>query len=120
MGDRTRGIVKVKVSILDPDERLFPELSATVNFMPDQGGEAEANQALEKAVFAPAAALQGEGAARYAWVLEDNKVRRVDVTTQGEPNDGLIRVTTGLTGGEQLVVDPPADLQEGDEVQTAE
>ena len=36
MGDRTRGIVKVKVSILDPDERLFPELSATVHFLPDQ------------------------------------------------------------------------------------
>ncbi|HEX6963784.1 MAG TPA: efflux RND transporter periplasmic adaptor subunit, partial [Lacipirellula sp.] len=28
MGDRTRGIVKVKVSVLNPDERLFPELSA--------------------------------------------------------------------------------------------
>jgi RND family efflux transporter MFP subunit len=35
MGDRTRGIVKVKVAILSPDERLFPELSATVHFLPD-------------------------------------------------------------------------------------
>ncbi len=34
MGDRTRGVVKVKVTVLDPDKRLFPELSATVNFLP--------------------------------------------------------------------------------------
>jgi RND family efflux transporter MFP subunit len=120
MGDRTRGIVKVKVAVLDPDERLFPELSATVHFMPDQSGEAEANQALEKGVFAPVAAIQGEGKSRFAWVLEGSKVRRVEVATQGEANDGLIRVTSGLTGGEQLVVDPPPGLDPGDEVQIAE
>jgi len=120
MGDRTRGIVKVKVAVLDPDERLFPELSATVNFMPDQSDDAEANQALEKGVFAPVAAIQGEGKSRFAWVLEDAKVRRVDVATLGEANEGLIRVTSGLTGGEQLVVDPPPNLAPGDEVQTAQ
>ena len=32
MSDRTRGTVKVKVEILDPDDKLFPELAATVSF----------------------------------------------------------------------------------------
>src|SRR5205807_7878015 len=36
MGDRTRGTVKVKVEILDPDDHLFPELVATVHFLPDK------------------------------------------------------------------------------------
>ena len=52
MGDRTRGIVKVKVAMLNPDERLFPELSATVHFLPDQK-DGEANLSERKAVFAP-------------------------------------------------------------------
>ena len=39
MGDRTRGTVKVKVEILDPDEHLFPELVATVHFLPDKALE---------------------------------------------------------------------------------
>ena len=31
-----RGTVKVKVEILDPDDRLFPELAATVHFLPSE------------------------------------------------------------------------------------
>ena len=33
MSDRTRSTVKVKVEILDPDAKLFPELAATVHFL---------------------------------------------------------------------------------------
>jgi RND family efflux transporter MFP subunit len=120
MGDRTRGIVKVKVAVLDPDKRLFPELSATVHFLPDESDDGEANQALEKGVFAPAAAIQGTGAEKFVWVLEGTKVRRAAVATAGEPNDGLVRVTSGLAGGERLVTNPPPNLQPGDEVATAE
>ncbi len=120
MGDRTRGIVKVKVAVLDPDERLFPELSATVHFLPDQSDESQANQALEKGVFAPVAAIKGEGEDKYVWALDGAEVRRAQVKTQGEPHDGLLRVTGELSGGEQVVTDPPADLQPGDEVKIAE
>ncbi len=122
MGDRTRGIVKVKVSVLDPDERLFPELSATVHFLPEgEDGDGARKQALEKGVFAPAAAIRGEVGAdggQYVWVLEQDRVRRAAVTPTGEPNDGLLRVTGELQGGERVVIDPPAELQAGDQVQT--
>jgi multidrug efflux pump subunit AcrA (membrane-fusion protein) len=77
MGDRTRGIVKVKVAILNPDERLFPELSATVHFLPDQK-EGEANLSERKAVFAPVTAIQGEGDEKFAWVVENDRVRKLD------------------------------------------
>jgi RND family efflux transporter MFP subunit len=119
MGDRTRGIVKVKVEILNPDERLFPELSATVNFLPDQT-EAEAEASLKKGVFAPAAAIQGEGDDQYVWLLEDNKVRQAAVKAAGDAIDGLVPVTGSLVGGEQVVIGPPPDLETGDEVQLAE
>jgi RND family efflux transporter MFP subunit len=120
MGDRTRGIVKVKVSVLDPDERLFPELSATVHFMPDQSDDAAANQALEKGLFAPAAAIQGEGQDQYVWVVVGTRVKKTPVTAEGETSEGLVRVTGDLFGGERLVVGPPANLQDGDEVNAAE
>lgn len=121
MGDRTRGIVKVKVSVLDPDERLFPELSATVHFLPEGGdGDGARKQALEKGVFAPVAAIEGDPGEQFAWVLEEGRVRKAAVTPAGEENDGLVRVTGGLQGGERVVVDPPAGLKEGDEVKTGE
>ncbi|QDT72326.1 efflux RND transporter periplasmic adaptor subunit [Lacipirellula limnantheis] len=119
MGDRTRGIVKVKVAILNPDERLFPELSATVNFLPDQK-EGEASLSERKAVFAPLAAIQGEGSEKFAWVVNDNRVRKVAVTTTGEPEDNLIEIASPFTGGESLVTSPPPGLKDGEQIQVAE
>jgi len=121
MGDRTRGIVKVKVSILDPDERLFPDLSATVNFLPDTAGTEEgANQALKKGVYAPQGALQLDAGVSLVWVVENDKVRRVDVQTSGEAQEGLIEISSGLTGGERVVISPPPGLKAGDRVKLEE
>ena len=39
LGDRNRATVKVKVEILDPDDKLFPELAATVHFLPSEARE---------------------------------------------------------------------------------
>jgi RND family efflux transporter MFP subunit len=119
MGDRTRGIVKVKVAILNPDDRLFPELSATVHFLPDQK-EGEANLSERKAVFAPVAAIQGEGEEKFAWVVEGDRVRKVAVTTKGEPEDNLIEIASPFTGGESLVTAPPPGLKDGEQVKMAE
>jgi RND family efflux transporter MFP subunit len=120
MGDRTRGIVKVKVAVLDPDERLFPELSATVHFLPDQSDDGEANAAQDKGVFVPVAAIQGVGDEQYVWVLEQNHVHKAAVAAEGEVNDGLVAISGELVGGERVVVSPPPGLQPGDEVKTAE
>jgi RND family efflux transporter MFP subunit len=121
MGDRTRGIVKVKVAVLDPDDRLFPELSATVHFLPDaKEGDGGPNQSQEKGVFAPVAAIRGEGEEKFVWVLEQDRVRKAAVTAAGEPNDGLVAVKGELLGGERVIIDPPAELAVGDQVKTAE
>ncbi|HVJ85008.1 MAG TPA: efflux RND transporter periplasmic adaptor subunit, partial [Caulifigura sp.] len=37
MGDRARATIKVKVAITDADERLFPNMSAKVYFLPEPG-----------------------------------------------------------------------------------
>ena len=124
MGDRTRGIVKVKVTILDPDERLFPELSATVLFLPDApddvSDEDSANQSLQKGVFVPVAALGGADDQRYVWLVEQDRVRKLAVAVDGEPHEGLIAVKGKLSGGERVVVDPPPGLKDGEQVKQAE
>jgi len=108
MGDRTRGIVKVKVEVLDADLRLFPELSATVHFLPeeDENASGDATQAL---FVPPAAVMRIEGAA-FVWRLAGERAEQVNVTVIGEPRDGLLRVEGALAGGETLIADPPAEL----------
>jgi RND family efflux transporter MFP subunit len=117
MGDRTRGIVKVKVQILDPDERLFPELSATVLFLPDA---AETSQAQEKGVFVPAAAVQGSGQDKFVWLLDQDRIRKTAISTDGEPEEGLVAIKTGLAGGERVIIDPTPGLKDGDQVKLPE
>jgi RND family efflux transporter MFP subunit len=120
MGDRTRGIVKVKVSILDPDERLFPELSATVHFLPDNAGDDEANPLEKKGVFVPVAAIQKIDGDKYVWQLTGDRVKKTAVTTQGKPDDGLIAVGDELVAGDVVIVDPPPGLQDSERVKPAE
>ncbi len=118
MGDRTRGTVKVKVEILDPDDHLFPELVATVHFLPDKA--LNNPDAARPFLFVPKAAVFEENGHAFAWVVvSGSKVtkRKVEVAVT---NDELARVESGLRAGETVVLNPPKTLREQDAVVTAD
>jgi RND family efflux transporter MFP subunit len=117
MGDRARATIKVKVSIVDADERLFPEMSGTVYFLPT-GNESE-TASTDRRIFCPSDAIVKEADASYAWVVNDEKVDRVKVRV-GSATDSRTEILAGLSGGEKVVVKPPADLSEGRLVKVAE
>ena len=120
MSDRTRGTVKVKVEIHEHHPRLYPELVATVHFLPMPKKEGVAQPASQSYVFMPKAAVFEENGHSYAWVVGDkSKVskRQVEVAVT---NDELARVETGLKSGESVVVNPPKTLRENETVKVAE
>lgn len=117
MGDRARATIKVKVEILDADERLFPEMSGTVYFLPDETESAPV--AAERRVFCPTDAIVKDGDANYVWIIDNEHLRRADVTTSGS-NDGRTEIRSGLSGGEKVVVEPSPELREKQEVRLAE
>jgi len=118
MGDRSRGTIKVKVEILDPDEKLFPELVATVHFLPDQAlNNADATKAF---LFTPKSAVFEEEGHSFVWVVDNrSKIQKrgveVVVTT-----DDLARVEAGLSEGESVILNPPKNLRQNEEVQITE
>src|SRR5579883_434872 len=118
MGDRTRGTVKVKVEVLDPDDKLFPELAATVHFLPNQSGKSpDANRSF---LFVPKAAVFQENGHDHVWVIgQENTLRRrrVEVATTA---DALARVESGLEAGESVVINPLKSLREGETVRIAD
>lgn len=118
MGDRSRGTVKVNVEILDPDENLFPELVATVHFLPDKAiDNPNANKAL---LFVPKAAVFEESGHNYVWVVGPrSKVTRKKVEV-APTNDDLARVESGLASGETVVLNPPKTLRENEAVSIAQ
>jgi RND family efflux transporter MFP subunit len=118
MGDRTRGTVKVKVEIVDPDEKLFPELAATVHFLPSKTGNSpDANRSF---LFVPKSAVFQENGHDHVWVIgkEDRVSRRpVEVATT---TDALARVESGLKAGESVVLNPIKSLRDGEVVRIAD
>jgi len=126
LGDRARGTIKVKVELLDEDERLFPELAATVNFLPippdfDPNDpvasfeRAGIQAAAEPEVFVPRAAVFDENGEPRVWVVDENsRVNKVALQVAPAPNAPTQwKVEQGLQGGERVVLNPPAELRPG-------
>ena len=112
--DRQKATVLVKVSILDRDPRILPEMGAKVVF------EARDAQvvAAPRRVFVPQAALVQSGGRASVWVMENGKVRQQAVDV-GPARGDRIEVRQGLLGGESLVLSPPAALKDGSRVKLA-
>jgi RND family efflux transporter MFP subunit len=109
--DRQKGTLKVEVRILEPDDKLLPDMSTRVTFLADPPA---AGAAAPKAVLVPARALQRDNDGSFVWVVEDGRVRRAPVETSGEAGD-RVRVVSGLGGGETVVVGE-ATLEDGQRV----
>ena len=118
MGDRTRGTVKVKVEIVDPDDKLFPELAATVHFLPSES--VSTPDAGRSYLFIPKAALFQDNGLDCVWVIAEGDVlqkRRVEVA---KTNDDLARVESGLKYGEAVVLNPVKALHDNEVVRVAQ
>jgi RND family efflux transporter MFP subunit len=118
MGDRTRGTVKVKVEILDPDDKLFPELAATVHFLPDQTGQnTDANRSY---VFVPKSAVFQENGHDHVWLVNTNNVVRKRSVEVATTTDALARVESGLEAGQAVVLNPLKALRDNQTVRVAD
>ncbi len=95
--DRQKGIVQVKVRLLDPDEILLPEMAARAAFL--RTGEAAGTA---RKVLAPKGAVRERGGRPTVFVIEGGRVRAAAVETGAEGEDG-VEIRRGLLGGEQVV-----------------
>jgi HlyD family secretion protein len=107
--DRTRATVMVRVTILDKDAKLKPEMSAKVTFVEPARPE---NGATERLIVVPATAVVTREGASRVFAVVDGIVQARTVTVGPKRQDGVV-VTSGLDGGETLVAQPPASLEDG-------
>jgi RND family efflux transporter MFP subunit len=118
MGDRTRGTVKVKVKINDPDDKLFPELAATVHFLPFKSGpSADANRSY---LFVRKEAVYQENGHDYVWVVGKNSQVNKRPVEVAMTKEDLARVESGLEKGETVILNPAKTLKDNETVRVAE
>lgn len=105
--NRQKATVQVKVKVSNPDSFLRPEMNASVAFY-SEAVAASPVVAAKLVVFAPAAAIK-DGA---VFVAVNGKAVKRTVRTSGSTSQGM-RVEEGLNGGEDLILNPPAELKDG-------
>jgi HlyD family secretion protein len=101
--DRQRATVQVKVSIVDRDPRILPEMGARVDFL-----EPEARLAGAPAVpptpriRVPAAVVHEENGQSMVWLVREQRLEP-RVVEAGPVSGGFREVRKGLAGGEILL-----------------
>jgi HlyD family secretion protein len=111
--DRTKGIVQVKIRLLDPDESLLPEMASRASFL-REGAEAGAPRKL----IAPRGSVRDRGGRKGVFIVESGRVRLQGVETGAEGEDGT-EILKGLQGGEEVVTGG-AQVEDGMEVRLKE
>jgi HlyD family secretion protein len=108
--NRQKATVQVKVRVIAPDGYLRPEMNASVAFYsPDKAGESKPQS--KPMVTVPASAVRENA----VFVVVDGKALRRAVKVSGTTSQG-VQVGEGLIGGEDLIVNPPVDLKDGQKV----
>ncbi|MCL1634839.1 efflux RND transporter periplasmic adaptor subunit [Luteimonas sp. SX5] len=118
--DRGKATVKVRIAIKTKDPRIVPDMGVNVSFLePDKPA---ATQAPPRGVRVPAAAIAKRDGGDVAFVIAGDDKDAVEQRplklgrTLGDDRE----VTSGLSGGDVVVLDPPAELQDGAKVRIAE
>jgi RND family efflux transporter MFP subunit len=109
--DRTKATVMVKVTILDKDKDLKPEMSAKVTFLEPEKEEAPAATAAPVVLVPKEAVVTRDGKPTVFLVREGKAVARA--ITLGTERQGQVIVKEGLAGGEIVVARPKDDLRDG-------
>ncbi|MGH7949315.1 MAG: efflux RND transporter periplasmic adaptor subunit [Candidatus Binataceae bacterium] len=109
--DRQKGTVKIEAKITEADLKIIkPEMSAKVTFL------ATATQKQEPPmVLVVKKAVMDDAASPTVWVVRNGTATRVSVSLGREFQDG-VEIKSGLTGGELVIIEPPANLKDGQPV----
>jgi HlyD family secretion protein len=118
--DRAKAIVEVRVSILNADGHVKPEMTASVTFQenrangvrpgsdpgPDRGLTPSAAAPI---VLVPKRAVAEQNGQSFVWVVIAGNATRRPVTLGAERLD-QVEVRSGVVTGEALILNPPAGL----------
>jgi RND family efflux transporter MFP subunit len=110
--DRTKATVRVRVSLGVKDARIVPEMGVRVRFLESRANADEPKKAQLSGVLIPkSAVVEAEGKARV-YVVENEHASLRDVSA-GASIAEFRNITAGLTAGQTVIIEPPADLADG-------
>jgi HlyD family secretion protein len=111
--DRAKATVMVKVAFDNLDQRVLPEMSAKVSFLPADSDTVAVST--RSVITVPVDALAEYQDNSVVYVVRQNQVHRTPVET-GRQYGRSIGIVSGVNVGDAVVLHPPARMQDGDAV----
>jgi HlyD family secretion protein len=108
--DRQRATVEVRVGFDELDARILPDMGVKVAFQ--DGVDASPGRA---GVLIPQSAISEDGDKKYVLLVVNNVVERRAVASAGKRGKEIL-ITSGISGGDKVVINAPSDLENGDRV----
>ncbi|HET7433293.1 MAG TPA: efflux RND transporter periplasmic adaptor subunit [Thermoanaerobaculia bacterium] len=108
--NREKATVKVRIAFDQKDARILPDMGVKVSFITSSPAAATTS-----IVGVPKTAIHRDGEQDIVFVVREGKAERRAVkvlTTEGD----TARLASGLEPGEEVIVDAPAELKDGDAV----
>jgi RND family efflux transporter MFP subunit len=109
--DRQKATVRVRVAIDVEDPRILPDMGAKVAFQ-ERAADGEVARA---ELLVPDRAVRRVEGREIVWVVDEGRVQRRAVSL-GAKLSGEIVVLSGVSAGERVIVEGPAELADGDPV----
>lgn len=112
--DRQKATVKVRLAFDQLDPRILPDMGVKVSFLSgERPGAQEASGANTRPrVLIPRAAVRQGRGSEHVFVVRGDQVERRAIKTAPASGEE-VAVVSGLSGGEQVVVEGPEQLADG-------
>ena len=98
-------MVELRLPINNPNYRISAGLAA----------RAQIEVPPEQAILLPGTAIQGDSSSANVFVVEDGKAQKREITYDSVDLDRA-RILSGLSEGDEVILNPPATLRAGDQV----
>jgi HlyD family secretion protein len=110
--DRQKATVKVRIAFDAKDERVLPDMGVKTTFI-DTEPAAETSNVVE----IPKGAVRRDGERDVVFVMQNDHAERRAVRVLQTDNDKA-RIAAGVNAGDNVIVDAPPDLKDGDRVKS--
>jgi RND family efflux transporter MFP subunit len=111
--DRTKATVLTKVTLVEKDKDLKPEMSAKVTFIqPPKDAASASAEPVKPTILVPQTAVVTRGGGPKVFEIVEGHARLRSITVGPTRNDAVV-VTDGLAGSELLVSRPAETLKDG-------
>ena len=98
--DRNKATVRVRIGLLEKDERVLPDMGTRVSFL--EKIEKKENEVKKEGVMVPLASVGNEDGVSYILLVANQRIKVVEVKV-AERTANYARITSGISSGDKVI-----------------